>query len=264
MSGGYEGAVELGALFDLGGKLALVTGCRRGIGLVIADVLAQAGADVIGVSSRLEPGGSEVRRRVEAAGRSFTALQVDLVDPDAVRALASDVTAGDRPIDVLVNNAGIVERAPASEHDDRAWERALQVNLTAPFVLTREIGRTMVRRGAGKVIFTASVLSFQGGVFVPGYTASKSGVAGLVKAFSNEWAPHGVNVNGLAPGYIETEATEPLWSDADRSRSLLERIPIGRWGRAEDLAGAALFLASPASDYMCGSILVVDGGWLAR
>jgi 2-deoxy-D-gluconate 3-dehydrogenase len=251
-------------MFDLSGKLALVTGCRRGIGLVMVEVLARAGADIIGVSAQLEAAGSEAQRRVEAAGRSFSGFRVDLANRAEVLQFTAEVAAADRPVDILVNNAGIVVRTPAAEHDDRTWDAVLQVNLTAPFVLTREIGRGMVDRGAGKVIFTASLLSFQGGILIPSYTASKSGVAGLIRAFSNEWAPRGVNVNGIAPGYFATDNTEALWADPVRSRSILERIPAGRWGEAEDIAGATLFLASRASDYVCGVVLPVDGGWLAR
>jgi 2-deoxy-D-gluconate 3-dehydrogenase len=187
-----------------------------------------------------------------------------LANRTEVLQLTAEVAAADRPVDILINNAGIVVRTPAVEHDDRTWDAVLEVNLTAPFVLTREIGRGMVDRGAGKVIFTASLLSFQGGILIPSYTASKSGVAGLIKAFSNEWARDGVNVNGIAPGYFATDNTEALRADPVRSRSILERIPAGRWGEAEDLAGVTLFLASRASDYVCGVVLPVDGGWLAR
>jgi 2-deoxy-D-gluconate 3-dehydrogenase len=251
-------------LFDLTGKLALVTGCRRGIGLAMAEVLAQAGADVIGASAQLEPDGSEVQRRVEAAGGSFTAFRVDFGSRNEVRAFAAAIATADRPVDILVNNAGTISRAPAVEHDDERWDTVLEVNLTAPFVLTREIGRGMLERGHGKVIFTASLLSMQGGVLVPGYTASKSALAGLVRALSNEWAGHGVNVNGIVPGYIATDNTEALRADPERNGAILERIPAGRWGEARDLAGAALFLASAASDYVCGALVPVDGGWLAR
>jgi 2-dehydro-3-deoxy-D-gluconate 5-dehydrogenase len=250
--------------FDLTGKLALVTGCRRGIGLAMAEALAVAGADIIGASQQLEPGPSEVRRRVEATGRSFAGFQVDFADRDAVRQLAADVAAGDRAVDILVNNAGTIARSAAVDHDDDSWDTVLEVDLTAPFVLTRELGKGMIERGSGKVIFTASLLSFQGGIRVPSYTAAKSGIAGLVRAFSNEWAGRGVNVNGIAPGYIETDNTNALRNDPDRYRSLLERIPAGRWGAPEDLAGVTVFLASSAADYVCGTIIPVDGGWLAR
>jgi 2-deoxy-D-gluconate 3-dehydrogenase len=256
--------LDVASMFDLSDRLAVVTGCRRGIGLAVAEVLARAGADIIGASAHLEPSGSEVQRRVEGAGRSFTGFQVDFSERSAVAELARELTNGPRPVDILVNNAGTIIRVPAADHGDEIWDAVLQTNLTAPFVLAREIGRGMVERGRGKVIFTASLLSFQGGILVPGYTASKSALAGLVKALSNEWAPRGVNVNGIAPGYIATDNTGALRADPTRSRSILERIPAGRWGRPEDCAGAALYLASPASDYVCGTILAVDGGWLAR
>jgi len=252
------------SMFDLAGKVALVTGCRRGIGLAMAEALAGAGADIIGVSAQLEPTGSEAQHRVEALGRQFTAHQVDFADRDAVAEFAAAVTDGGRPIDILVNNAGTISRAPAVEHDVATWDRVLDVNLRAPFVLAQAIGATMVERGSGKVIFTASLLSFQGGILVPSYTAAKSGVAGLVKALANEWAPRGVNVNAIAPGYIATDNTQALRGDPDRSTAILARIPAGRWGDATDLAGATVFLASPASDYVCGTIIPVDGGWLAR
>jgi 2-deoxy-D-gluconate 3-dehydrogenase len=251
-------------LFDLSGKLAVVTGVRRGIGRAIAEMLAAAGADIVGVSAQLEESDSEVQHSVESLGRSFQAIRADLSDETQVHELASRLTQRSRPIDILVNNAGSIVRAAAVDHTDDMWTRTIAINLTAPFILTREIGRTMVERGEGKVIFTGSLLSFQGGILVPSYTASKHGVAGLVKAFSNEWAPRGVNVNGIAPGYISTDNTEALRTDPERSRSILDRIPAGRWGEALDIAGAALFLASSASDYVCGTILPVDGGWLAR
>jgi 2-deoxy-D-gluconate 3-dehydrogenase len=167
-------------------------------------------------------------------------------------------------IDILVNNAGTIARAPAAEHPDEFWDHVIQVNLTSQFLLSREIGRTMIDRGRGKIIFTASLLSFQGGINVPGYTAAKSGVAGLTRALANEWAAHGVNVNAIAPGYIATDNTQALRDDPVRHRSILERIPAGRWGTPDDLAGATVFLASPASDYVNGVILPVDGGWLGR
>jgi 2-deoxy-D-gluconate 3-dehydrogenase len=250
--------------FSLGGRLALVTGARRGIGLAIADALAAAGADVIAVSAGQEAGGGAVRDRVEAHGRRFLGFTADLGDRAAVGDLVARLGALDRPVDILVNNAGTIHRTPAVDHPDDAWDRVLQVNLSAPFLLARALGARMVDRCHGKVIFTASLLSFQGGITVPGYTASKHGVAGLVKALANEWAPHGVNVNGIAPGYIATDNTQALRDDPERSRAILERIPAGRWGRPEDLAGAAVFLASPASDYVHGTIVTVDGGWLAR
>jgi 2-dehydro-3-deoxy-D-gluconate 5-dehydrogenase len=251
-------------MFELTGKQALVTGCRRGIGLAMADALAHAGADIIGVSANLEQTGSDVQRRVESAGRTFTGHRVDFSNRAEVTEFAREIASGERPVDILVNNAGTIARSPAADHDDDLWESTLQVNLNAPFTLAREVGRTMVARGAGKIIFTASLLSFQGGIRVPSYTASKSAIAGLVRALSNEWAPHGVNVNAIAPGYIATDNTEALRADPERSRQILERIPAGRWGDASDLAGVTVFLASPASDYVCGTIIPVDGGWLAR
>jgi 2-deoxy-D-gluconate 3-dehydrogenase len=251
------------ALFDLTGKTALVTGCRRGIGLAMSRALAEAGADIVGASAQLEAEGSEVQRAVEAAGRSFRGHRVDFADRDAVAQLVADVTAAG-PIDILVNNAGTIERAPAVEHDDEMWQRVLDVNLTAPFVLARGIGRTMVERGRGKIVFTASLLSFQGGILVPSYTASKSAVAGLVRALANEWAPRGVHVNGIAPGYIATDNTGALRADPVRNEQILTRIPAGRWGEPGDIAGATVFLASAASDYVSGAILPVDGGWLGR
>jgi 2-deoxy-D-gluconate 3-dehydrogenase len=251
------------ALFDLSGRTAVVTGARRGIGLAMAEALARAGADIIGVSAALEATGSEVERRVRAAGRAFTAVTADFADRAAVHRLAADLNARG-PVDILVNNAGTIARAPAAEHTDDLWDRVLEVNLNSQFVLSRAIGREMIQRGRGKIIFTASLLSFQGGINVPGYTASKSAVAGLTKALANEWAAHGVNVNAIAPGYITTDNTQALRDDPARHRSILERIPAGRWGQAGDLAGATVFLAAPASDYVNGIILPVDGGWLAR
>jgi 2-deoxy-D-gluconate 3-dehydrogenase len=249
------------SLFDLSGKTALVTGVSRGIGLAMAEGLAAAGADIIGVSASLPEQGSEAARRIEALGRTFEARRVDFSDRDAVRALGKDVAGR---VDILVNNAGTIKRAPAAEHADELWDEVIAVNLSSQFVLTREIGSSMLERGAGKVIFTASLLSFQGGINVPGYAASKSGVAGLVKALSNEWAGRGVCVNAIAPGYIATDNTQALQDDPDRSRSILERIPAGRWGEASDLIGATVFLASGAADYVTGITLPVDGGWLAR
>ena len=251
-------------MFDLTGKLALVTGARRGIGLAMAEALAGAGADIIGVSLNLETGASEARRRVEAAGRSFVGYRVDLAHREEVAGLAATIASLDRPLDILVNNAGTIVRAPAITHGDDAWDTVIETNLTAPFMLTRELGTPMVERGAGKIIFTASLLSFQGGVLVPSYTAAKSGIIGLVRAFANEWAPHGVNVNAIAPGYVETDNTEALRNDPVRAQAILQRIPAGRWSRPEDLAGATVFLASAASDYVHGSVLAVDGGWLGR
>ncbi|MEU9185496.1 SDR family oxidoreductase [Streptomyces sp. NPDC048484] len=250
--------------FDLTGRLAVVTGARRGIGRAMARALAEAGADVIGVSAQLEETGSHVEKDVVAAGRTFEAIRTDFADPEAVRALGADLAGRNRPVDILINNAGTIRRAPAAGHTDTDWELVLQVNLSAQFALTRAIGATMMARGQGKIVFTASLLSFQGGVNVPGYTAAKHGVAGLTKALANEWAPHGVNVNAIAPGYIATDNTQALQDDPVRSKAILDRIPAGRWGHADDLAGATVFLASDAAAYLHGVVLPVDGGWLGR
>ena len=249
-------------LFDLSGKTAVVTGARRGIGLAIAEALARAGADIVGVSASLEHTGSVVQRRVEALGRDFAAYRVDFADRGAVIELGAQLAA--RGVDILVNNAGTIERASAVDHPLEMWDRVLSVNLDSQFALTQAVGRSMIACGYGKVIFTASLLSFQGGVNVPGYVASKSAIAGLTKALANEWASLGINVNALAPGYIATDNTQALQDDPERSRSILERIPAGRWGQASDLGGAAVFLASSASDYVSGITLPVDGGWLGR
>jgi 2-deoxy-D-gluconate 3-dehydrogenase len=250
--------------FDLSGRLAVVTGVRRGIGLAIADALAGAGADILGVSASLKKEGSDAQRIVEAHGRSFEAHTVDFADRAAVTAFGERLAARERPVDILVNNAGTIERAPAAEHPLELWDKVLEVNLSSQFVLSQLLGRGMLERGRGRIIFTASLLSFQGGINVPGYTASKSAVSGLVKALSNEWASRGVTVNAIAPGYISTDNTRALRDDADRSRSILDRIPAARWGDAADLGGAAVFLASPAADYVTGITLPVDGGWLGR
>lgn len=251
-------------LFDLTGRVALVTGARRGIGLAMAEALAEAGADVVAASAQLEKSGSAVERAVTAAGRSFEGHRVDFADRNAVLAFGRRMAERDRPVDILVNNAGTISRSPAAEHPDEAWDHVVTVNLTSQFALTREIGRSMLARGSGKVIFTASLLSFQGGVFVPGYTAAKSGIAGLTRALANEWAPRGVNVNAVVPGYIATDNTAALQQDPERNRAIVERIPAGRWGRPADLAGVTVFLAAPASDYVHGALVPVDGGWLGR
>lgn len=248
--------------FDLTGRLAIVTGARRGIGFAMAEALAQAGADIIGVSATLEASGSAIEQAVTSHGRRFEAIACDFADVDAVAALGERLA--ERPVDILVNNAGTIERAPAAEHPIELWDRVIQVNLSSQFVLSQGVGRSMLERGHGKIIFTASMLSFQGGVNVPGYTAAKSGVAGLTKALANEWAGRGVNVNAIAPGYIATDNTQALQDDPARSRAILDRIPAGRWGVGADLGGATVFLASAASDYVSGIVLPVDGGWLGR
>ena len=249
-------------LFDLSGKTAVVTGAKRGIGRGMAEALAAAGADIIGVSASLEAEGSAVGNAVEGLGRRFTALQCDFSDRSAVTDLAERLAA-EAP-DILVNNAGTILRKPAAEHGDDLWDEVMEVNLNAQFVLSREVGRAMVARGSGKIIFTASLLTFQGGITVPGYAASKGAIGQLTKALANEWAGQGVNVNAIAPGYIATDNTQALQDDPVRSKSILERIPAGRWGSPEDFAGPVVFLASGASDYVHGTILTVDGGWMGR
>lgn len=249
---------------DLSGRLALVTGASRGIGLAIAEALATAGADIIAVSASIDPAGSEVEERVTRLGRRCIAHRLDLSDPDASEKFGLLMAEHDPAVDILVNNAGTIRRAPAAEHTRTDFEHVLQTNLGSQFLLTRPIGAAQCRRGRGKIIFTASMLSFQGGVTVPGYAAAKHGLVGLTKALANEWAASGVNVNAIAPGYIATDNNAALRQDARRSRQILERIPAGRWGVAEDIAGAAVYLASDASNYVHGTVLAVDGGWLGR
>lgn len=250
--------------FQLTNKIALVTGCKRGIGKAMAEALAEAGADIIGVSASLELSGSTVEKAITALGRKFTAYQCDFSDRAALKAFIAKVKADFPRIDILVNNAGTILRKPAAEHPDEYWDKVLETNLSAQFLLSREIGAGMVERGSGKIIFTASLLTFQGGITVPGYAASKGGVGQLTKALSNEWASKGVNVNAIAPGYIATDNTEALRNDANRSRQILERIPAGRWGQPEDFKGPIVFLASSASNYVNGEILTIDGGWMGR
>ena len=249
-------------LFSLENKLAVVTGARRGIGLAMATALAEAGADIVGVSSHMESGESELRRRVESAGRTFTPLAADFSDRSSVEKMIEELKPLE--IDILVNNAGSIERQPAVDHSVEFWDRIIEINLTSQFLLTQAVGKKMLQRKSGKIIFTASLLSFQGGINVPGYTSSKSAIVGLVKALSNEWASQGVWVNAIAPGYIETDNTQALRDDPVRYKAILDRIPAGRWGSAEDLGGATVFLASAASDYVSGITLPVDGGWLGR
>lgn len=251
-------------LFNLKGKIALVTGCNKGIGKGIALGLAEAGADIIGVSATIALEGSTVENEVKALGRSFKAYQADFSNREALNAFIEQVKKDFPRIDILINNAGTIMRKPAAEHPDEYWDRVLAINLDAPFILAREIGRRMVEHGSGKIIFTASLLTFQGGITVPGYAASKGAIGSLVKALANEWASKGVNVNAIAPGYIATDNTEALRNDPERSQSILSRIPAGRWGETEDFKGAAIFLSSSASDYVHGTILTVDGGWMGR
>lgn len=250
--------------FSLEGKTALVTGCRRGIGKAMAIGLAEAGADIVGVSASLAQSGSEVEQAVLATGRSFTAYACDFAERDALYGFIAKVKDTCPPVDILVNNAGTIMRMPAADHPDDYWDIVIEVNLTAQFILTREFGKDMVTRGAGKIIFTASLLTFQGGITVPGYAASKGGIGQITKAFANEWAGKGVNVNAIAPGYIRTDNTAALQANPERNRQILERIPAGRWGDPDDFKGVTVFLASAAADYVHGEILTVDGGWMGR
>lgn len=249
--------------FRVDGKLALVTGSSRGIGKAIAIALAEAGADIIGVSSKPEPG-SDVEKAVEQAGRKFYSYQCDLSNRDSLKAFIAQVKSDHPRIDILINNAGSILRNPVAEHSDEYWDAIININLNAQFILTREIGKGMIGQGSGKIVFTCSLLSFQGGINVPGYAASKGAIASLLKSFANEWARYGVTVNGVAPGYIATDNTEQLRADAERNAAILSRIPANRWGLPEDIAGAFVFLSSPASDYMNGTIITVDGGWMGR
>lgn len=251
-------------MFNLEGKIAVVTGCKRGIGKAMAVALAEAGADIIGVSASLEKEGSEVEKEVIATGRKFYGFQCDFGKREALYKFIEEINAGFPVIDILVNNAGTILRKPAAEHPDEYWDEVVNINLNAQFILTREIGKTMIAHGKGKIIFTASLLTFQGGINVPGYAATKGAVGSLVKAFANEWASKGINVNAIAPGYIATDNTSALRADEKRSSSILERIPAGRWGEPEDFKGPIVFLASNAADYVHGTILTVDGGWMGR
>lgn len=250
-------------LFSLEGKVALVTGASRGLGRAMAVGLASAGADIAGLD-RLAS--IETRAEVEATGRRYLDLNGDLLQaaPAEMDSTVQAVVSGLGGLDILVNNAGMIRRAPLLDFPLQDWNDVLAVNLSAVFFLSQAAARHMVARGGGKIINVASMLSFQGGILVPSYTASKSGVAGLTKALANELARHRVNVNAIAPGYMATDNTAPLRADAARDRAIVDRIPAGRWGEPEDLQGAVIFLASAASDYLHGTIIPVDGGWLCR
>ena len=249
--------------FKLDGKVALVTGASSGLGQAIAIALAQAGADVA-CHARSEGKAADTTKAIEHFGRRAETVTGDMADKEAPASLVDQTLQHFGRIDILVNNAGTIRRAPAVDYSEEDWSTVLEVNLSSVFRLSQAAGRRMVDRGSGKIVNIASLLSFQGGVTVPAYTASKSGVAGLTKALANEWAKHGVNVNAIAPGYIETANTAALRADETRNRQILERIPAGRWGDPGDLAGAAVFLSSPASDYMHGHVLIVDGGGMGR
>ncbi len=247
--------------FDLRDRIAVVTGARRGIGRGLAIALAHAGADIVAVSRHPA---TELAAEVERAGRRCVLVTADLEDPAQVDRIIPDAVRAAGRVDILVNNAGIGIRKPALETPVEDWHRVLQVNLHAVFRLCQDAAGDMLPRKRGKIINIASLMSFEGGILIAPYTASKGGVGQLTKALANEWAPHGINVNAIAPGYIATDLTRPLQEDPDRNPAILTRIPAGRWGRPDDLGGAVVFLASPASDYVHGHLLAVDGGWLGR
>jgi 2-deoxy-D-gluconate 3-dehydrogenase len=249
--------------FDLTGKKALVTGSGSGIGEAIAVGLAEAGADVA-CHGRTLDSTSGVREKITSLGRRAIGVAAELSEVDAPKRVVDQVEREFGRIDILINNAGTIRRAPAAEFSEDDWSTVINVNLSSVFRLAQAVGRGMLERGSGKIVNIASLLSFQGGITVPAYTAAKSGVAGLTKALANEWAARGIGVNAIAPGYIETKNTTALRADETRNRQILERIPAGRWGRPDDIAGAAVFLSSAASDYLHGHILVVDGGWMGR
>ncbi|HYR09372.1 MAG TPA: 2-dehydro-3-deoxy-D-gluconate 5-dehydrogenase KduD [Longimicrobium sp.] len=250
-------------LFSLAGKRALVTGASRGLGAAMAVALAEAGADVVCASTR-RAGTGETAAFIRAAGREAWQVEADHADRASVLAMADEAERLAGRIDILVNNAGTIRRHPAAEFPLEEWDAVMRTNLDSVFALSQRLGRGMIERGAGKIINVASLLSFQGGITVPAYTASKHAVAGLTKALANEWARHGVQVNAIAPGYFSTDNTQRLRDDPDRLRDISARIPAARWGEPEDLGGAVVFLASRASDYVNGHVLVVDGGWMAR
>jgi 2-deoxy-D-gluconate 3-dehydrogenase len=254
--------MNFSALFDLRGQTAIVTGVRRGIGKAMALALAEAGADIIGVSQNLDPDGGDIGDAVRAVGRTFEAIRADLSRREATLELGTEL--GKRGAEILVLNHGMAAREPAVEHPTNLWDTVLEVNLTSHWILAQAVGRGMVERGRGKIIFTASLFSYHGGNKGASYTASKHGIAGMTKALSNEWAPAGVQVNAIAPGFIDTDINVSLVNDKVRAPKFLERIPAGRWGRPDDMAGPVVFLASRASDYVSGTLIAVDGGWLAQ
>jgi 2-dehydro-3-deoxy-D-gluconate 5-dehydrogenase len=250
--------------FKLVGKVALVTGASRGLGAAMACALASAGAD-IALHSNEHPAQATAERIAAIDGRRTELLTADLSNRVAADKLVGDTIAAFGRIDILVNNAGIIRRRPAAQHTDDEWDVVIEVNLSNAFRMCRAVGRHLLEREQpGKIINVASLLSFQGGVTVPGYAAAKGGLMQLTKALANEWASHGINVNAIAPGYMQTDNTRALQEDPQRNRQITERIPAGRWGTPDDLGGAAIFLASNASDYVHGHVLVVDGGWMGR
>lgn len=257
-------ATTANSAFSLEGAKALVTGGAAGLGQAIALALAHAGADVA-ITVHHRPG-DDTLAAIAELGRQGHQIAADLsaIDAAGAKSMIHQAESQLNGLDILVNNAGIIRRADAADHDPADWRAVLSTNLDAVWYLSQAAGQSMLKRGYGRIINIASLLSFQGGIRVPGYAAAKHGVAGLTKALANEWAAHGIGVNAIAPGYIETSNTEALRADPDRSRQILERIPAGRWGKPEDIAGAAVFLASPAAAYIHGHVLAVDGGWMAR
>ena len=248
--------------FQLQGKVAIVTGCNTGLGQGMARALAQAGCDIVGVNVS-EP--EETRKEVEALGRRFLDLRANLSDISCIEGLVNEARSLTGRVDILVNNAGIIRREDAIKFSEKDWDDVMDLNLKTVFFFSQAVARSYMAQGTGgKIINVASMLSFQGGVRVPSYTASKSGVMGITRLMANEWAQHGINVNAIAPGYMATNNTAPLRADEGRSAAILERIPAGRWGTPDDLAGPVVFLASKASDYVNGYTVAVDGGWLAR
>ncbi|RBW69854.1 2-dehydro-3-deoxy-D-gluconate 5-dehydrogenase KduD [Bacillus taeanensis] len=248
--------------FDLTGKTALVTGGASGLGRGMALGLAKAGADIALVAFNNK--NMETKEEIEALGRKVLQIQADLSEENSCEEVVKQVSEAFGKIDILVNNAGIIRRTPAAEHSREDWNAVINLNLNSVYLLSQLVGREMIKQGSGKIINIASMLSYQGGINVPGYTASKHGIAGLTKALANEWAEKGIQVNAIAPGYMATANTKQLREDSKRSEQILERIPAGRWGAPEDLAGPVVFLASRAGDYVNGHILNVDGGWMSR
>jgi len=249
--------------FKLEGKVAIVTGSATGLGQGIAVGLAEAGADIAGVYNRRSP--QETRDRIEKLGRRFLGIQADLISTEPIAEIIDKTVAELGKLDILVNNAGIIRRSPAVDFTEKDWDDVMNVNLKSVFFLCQAAARKFMKQGSGgKIINIASLLSFQGGILIPPYTASKSGLSGITKLLANEWAKEKININAIAPGYMETDAAMPLLKDPVCSKSLMARIPAGRWGQPEDLQGLAVFLASDASSYINGFTIAVDGGWLGR
>ncbi|MFW6102766.1 MAG: SDR family oxidoreductase [Chloroflexota bacterium] len=250
--------------FSLEGKVALVTGSKRGLGKAMALGLAEAGADIIGVSATIEEQGSELEQDVKALGRHCRCYKCDFSSRDSTYNFIDKVKKDFPVIDILVSNAGTIERKPAHEHTDEQWYKVIEIDLNHHFIIAREFGKDMVARGHGKIVFTASLLTFQGGITIPGYAAAKGGIGSLTKALANEWASKGVNVNAIAPGYLVTDLSGALYRDPVRGPAITARIPAGDWGQPEDLKGAVVYLCSEAGSYVHGHILTVDGGWMGR